>query len=481
MLHSFWYDESSCVFTQVLEADPTCAMAHWGIAMSLYHPLWSNPTNADLSRGASEVQKARALGVKTEREKGYIDAIAAFYDAGHVTHPARAKAYESAMERMYRLYPADREAAAFYSLALLGAADVRDTQLSAQKKAGQIAERIMAAQPDHPGAAHYTVHAYDYPELAKKALPAARRYAQIAPSAPHALHMPSHTFVQLGLWQEAVDSNIASEAAARNYASKAKMDGAWEEQLHAMDYLAYGYLQLGRDAEAAKVVDELRSIKKVVPASSTKSAYAFAAIPARYAIERRQWREAARLVPRSTSLPRATALTYFARGYARARLRDVAGAREDLVQLANARSQLAAHSNEGANASALVEVQRLAVEAWIAWAEQSNEKALRLMQASADLEDTSDDGPVTPGPIVRARELLGELLLELHQPESALAAFEATLNTVPHRFNAMYGLARAKRALGDQDGARALMQSLAQVCGGKGCDALRFSDETVRN
>lgn len=477
MLHSFWFDEAGHAFSRVAALDPSCAMAHWGVAMSLYHPLWAPPTSEMLARGAAEVDKAKAGGAKTSRERDYIAAITAFYkDWNSRSHAERAIAYLKAMEQVHRHYPEDTEATLFYALALISNASSADPKLTDQRKAGEIAEKIFAKQPEHPGAAHYIIHAYDYPELASRALAAARRYAKIAPSVPHALHMPSHTFTQVGSWQESVDSNLASKASAHAYGARTLMTGAWEEELHAMDYLEYAYLQLGNDREAQAIARELATIRQSSPEKSRKSAYAFDAIPARYAIERRRWQEAATLEPRPGPFPRAAALIYFARGYARARLGDLPGAHADLELLASTHARLLAASEEGANAATFVEIQRLAVAAWIAHAEKHDDEAIRLMRDSADLEDATDDGPITPGPIVRARELLGELYLEIGQSKAALAAFNTALAKAPLRFNGLFGAARAAQAVGDREHAATLVRQLDALCSHNHCDRSELAE-----
>jgi tetratricopeptide (TPR) repeat protein len=471
MLHSFWFDEAARMFSQVVAADPQCAMAHWGIAMSLYHPLWAPPTKEMLARGATEVDKARAGGARTPRERDYIAAIGAFYkDWTTRDHAVRAIAYLKGMEQVHQRYPEDTEAALFYALAVISNASSADARLTDQRKAGEIAEKIFAKQPAHPGAAHYIIHAYDYPTLASHALAAARRYARIAPSVPHALHMPSHTFTQVGSWQESVDSNLASKTAAHAYGVRTLMTGAWEEELHAMDYLEYAYLQLGDDSDAQAIVQELATIRQSSPEKSRKSAYAFDAIPARHAIERRRWQEAAGLEPRPGPFPRAAALIYFARGYARARLGDLAGAHADLELLTTTHARLLTASEEGASAATFVEIQRLAVAAWIAHAENHDDEAIKLMRDSADLEDATDDGPITPGPIARARELLGELYLELGQPRAAVAAFNTALAKAPLRFNGLLGAARAAQAAGDRAHAATLVRQLDALCSHHHCD-----------
>ncbi|MGH9532065.1 MAG: hypothetical protein ACRD2Q_06700, partial [Terriglobales bacterium] len=297
MLHSFWYEEAEKTFLAVAQKDPGCAMAHWGLAMSLYHPLWTPPSAPELARVREALRAARAAKRTTPRESAYLAAVEAYYSADRTEYRDRALAYEKAMEQLHRQHPRDREAAVFYALSLLGTALPSDKTYANQKKAGAILQKIFAEQPLHPGVAHYLIHSYDYPALAQLGLDPARRYAKIAPSVPHALHMPSHIFIRLGLWNDAISSNQVSAQAARAYSRKMGWDGAWDQQLHAMDYLAYGYLQSGQPADARRVLEELVSIKKSHTDTLTSS-FAFAAIPARVAIELRQWEEAAKLEPR---------------------------------------------------------------------------------------------------------------------------------------------------------------------------------------
>ena len=297
MLHSFWYEKAIEAFPQVARQDASCAMAYWGVAMTLYHPLWEKPNDEVLKNGWAAVEKARAIGAETDREREYIDAIGAFYkDYAQIDHLSRVLAYERAMEQLHGRYPEDPEAAVFYSLSLLSSAQAlpADKSYVREKKAAGILNQILARDPQHPGVVHYLIHSLDSPPLAGLALNAARSYAQIAPSVPHALHMPSHIFTRLGLWQDSIKSNMASESAAKSFAAETHMDGTWDEQLHAMDYLMYAYLQGAQDKKAKATLDELYQIRKASP-ENFKVAYAFAAIPARYAIERRQWSEAASL------------------------------------------------------------------------------------------------------------------------------------------------------------------------------------------
>jgi len=437
-------------------------MAYWGLAMSYFHPIWDGrgPNAAILKKGWEAVEKAKSLGAKTERERDYVAAIETFYkDSDKLDHRTRVLAYESAMERVYTRYPEDREAAAFYSLALLGtvAASPVDKTLARQKKAGEIAEKVFAAEPNHPGAAHYVIHSYDYPELAQKALPAARAYAKIAPDAPHALHMPSHIFTRLGLWQESIDSNIASARAAQ----KVGMVG---EQLHASDYLEYAYLQRGEDEQAKRVLDQMAANKTGLP-SYFAGVYATATMPARYVIETRRWSEAAKLEVPSGSpggkLSWAEATVYYARALGSAHTGDVEGARQAIQKLEAARDQLT--GLQESYWAGQVEIQRREAAGMLAFAQGKKDEALELLRSAADMEDASDKHPVTPGPVKPARELLGEFLLTTGKPAEALAAFESTLQRSPNRFNALYGAATAAQTAGQREKARHYFQGLIAV------------------
>jgi hypothetical protein len=454
LLHSFWYEEAAKGFVEATKTDPKCGMGYWGIAMSFYHPVWSPPDAAELQNGSAAVQEARSLGARTQRERDYIAAIEAFYkDADKIDHRTRALAYERAMEQLYLRYPKDHEAAVFYALALLGTALPTDKTYANQKKAGEILNQVLLSEPEHPGVAHYLIHSFDYPALAPMALAAARSYAKIAPSSPHALHMPSHIFTRLGLWQESIESNIASAAAAKNYAARMHPGAASFDQLHAMDYLAYAYLQTAQDGKVKEIVDALYAINKV-DANTFSAAYAFAAIPARYALERRQWSEAAVLKVHPAdfpwnNFPYAEAMIYFARSVGASRSGDTASANKDIEQLNSIQRSLAeAKENYWATQ---VEIQRRAAAAWLAHAEGKREEALKLMRSAADLEDSTEKHPVTPGAIVPARELLGELLLELREPRQALKEFEASLLVSPNRFNGLYGAAKAAELSGDRE------------------------------
>ena len=457
-LHSFEYEEAEKAFTEVTVTDPRCAMGYWGVAASNYHPLWSPPLAEELQKGWSAVEKAKAVGARTPREREYIAAIEVFYkNADKQDHRARTFAYSEAMEKLYRRHPLDREAGVFYALTLVATGMLaNDKTYVREKQAAQILNRVLAREPQHPGVTHYIIHSYDYPALAHLALPAARSYAKIAPASAHAQHMPSHIFTRLGLWQEAVRSNLDAKASAQAHAVRNKMSAVWDEQLHAMDYLAYAYLQGAQDREASRVLDELNKIQQVEP-QSFKVAYAFAAIPARYALERRRWDEAAKLtVPTGTSatfpwqsFSWAEANIHFARAIGAARTGDTTSARGEVDKL-TAIQQALVNVKAGYDWAKQVEIERLIAAAWLAQAEGKNDEALKLMRSAADLDDATDKHPVTPGAILPAREQLGELLLELKQPAAALQEFETSLRTAPNRFNGLYGAARASRLVADQ-------------------------------
>jgi tetratricopeptide (TPR) repeat protein len=453
LLHSFWYDEAEKAFAAIAVSEPKCGMAHWGVAMSLYHPVWSPSSVAELEKGRAAVEKAKTAGVRTNREKEYIAAIETFYeDSDKVDHRTRALAYERAMEEVYLHYPKDHEAAIFYALALLGTASNSDKTYAKQKRAAEILNKVLPEEPNHPGVAHYLIHSFDYPQLALLALPAARSYAKIAPSSPHALHMPSHIFTRLGLWQESIQSNLASAEAARKHVALSHPGAASFDQLHALDYLVYAYLQGAEDQKARQILDQAALLSKV-DASVLAASYAFTAIPARYSVERRRWSDAAKLELHPLDFPweqfrYSEALIYFARALGAARSGDPAAARKEVDKLSAIQKALV-ESNQGYWAGQ-VEIQRRSAAAWLAHAEGNDQEALALMRSAAELEASTEKHPVTPGPIVPARELLGDMLLELKQPEEALREFETSLGDSPNRFNGLYGAARAAELSGDK-------------------------------
>jgi tetratricopeptide (TPR) repeat protein len=448
LLHSFWHPAAIKAFNDVAQRDPSCGIAHWGVAMAvLGNPFAWPPAPKALADGTVALQRARAAGTRSQRESDYVAALETLYrDHETVDHRTRAVAYEKAMEQLAARYPEDREASVFYALALNATALPTDKTYGQQLKAAAILERVFAEQPDHPGVAHYLIHSYDYPPIAEKGLAAARRYATIAPSAPHAQHMPSHIFTRRGLWQDSIQSNLASAAAAEDDFNR----------FHAWDYLAYGYLQLGRDRAARGVLDQILSVTKP-NVQHFVTGFALAAIPSRYALERGQWAEAAALQLQPADfpwsrMPQAEAILVFARGLGAARSGKVGQARQDEARLAALRDALLA-AKVGYWADQ-VDIQRLVVAGWIARAEGRGDDALQLVRAAADREDATEKHPVTPGPIAPARELLGELLLELGQPAQALREFEASQRKEPNRFRGYHGAAQAAELAGDVAGAK---------------------------
>jgi tetratricopeptide (TPR) repeat protein len=480
LLHSFWYDEAEKTFSRVISLDSGCAMAYWGIAMSLYHPVWFPPTLAELRKGTAAVEKAKSVGAKTQRERDYIASVQAFYEnSDKVPHRQRALAWCEAMQRLSQRYPEDREASIFYALALIATSSPTDKTYARQKQAAQILNRILPEEPDHPGIAHYLIHSYDSPQLAILALPAARTYAKIAPASAHALHMPSHIFTRLGLWQDSIESNLASAAAAKTYITNALPGAMSQDQLHAMDYLAYAYLQTCRDEQAKGIVDEAASASSV-DQEAFAAAYAFAAIPARYALERRRWSAAAKLQVQPAWFPwmrfqYAEAITHFARALGSARSGNSLTARAEIQKLARIEDALPRMQQDYDWASQ-VKVQRLAALAWLEHMEGRQQSALQRMQAAADLEDKTEKHPVTPGPVLPARELLSELLMELDQPARALPEFEKVLQSSPNRFNAIYGAARAAELCRDRKTASEHYSTLLQLCGHDGAERLEVQN-----
>src|ERR1700690_556626 len=442
LLHSFWYEEAEKEFLDIAKGDPGCAMSHWGVAMSLWHQLWDHPNAATLKRGMAELKKAQSLHAPTDRERDYIAALRTFYRKKG-DYDARATSYSRAMEGVHQRYPDDREAAAFYALSLLASEPDGDATFANRKKAASLLEILFKEEPDHPGVAHFLIHSYDKPQLAELGLPAARSYAKIAPAAPHALHMPSHIFARLGLWQDDIDSNLASIAATRKTA--ALHMGGEGHQFHAMDYLVYAYLQSGREADALGVIAEVKAMppmKDMYGEGYDPHAYALSQFPALYALELRHWTEAAALTPAPGADSGDKAITYWARAIGAARSGDVAEARKDVAELESLRQEMQkkkktswAHVVEGAQKEA---------GAWVAHAEGKDEEAVKTLRAIAEEEESTGDEPED----IPAREMLADLLLETKHPEQALAEFETALKFNPNRFNGLYGAARAAEMSG---------------------------------
>ena len=464
LLHSFWFQAAIDAFEEVLEVDSSCGISYWGIALA----TWGNPIGsganqdgsrptAQLQAGFDAIQQARATGANSERERDYIEALANLYDdyAERVDWP-RVLDYEKAMEALATKYPDDSEAAIFYALAIVNATDPNDKSYEKPLRAAAILEPAFIEKPDHPGIAHYIIHGFDVPSLANRALDAAERYAAIAPLAPHALHMPSHTFTRLGYWQNSIDTNIKSSAAALEDKSPA-------EALHAMDYMIYGYLQTGQDEAAGQVVEEMKQILETMESPNSRGlggSYAIAAIDARHALERKDWPRAAALNVRRTPVPFVDAITYFARALGAARSNMPDAARNDLDQLKRAAESLGNTSFWGTK----VDIQRQVAEAWILFAEGKTNDALALMRLAADREDLTEKSGISPGPIAPARELLGEMLLAADLPGAALEEFKPAMNEEPGRFGALFGAAQAAERIGDMGLASSYYQTLLEIC-----------------
>ena len=473
LLHSFGYEEAARAFGEAAAADPECAMAQWGLAMSNFHAIWAPPTEAEHAAGLAAAQRAAELGGGDEREKAWIAMVGTIYEGGHSRpNVERAKAFEQAMSGISARWPDDPEATIFHGLAILSVAynSPADKTYALQKRAAAILDGVLPDHPDHPGVAHYVIHSFDYPDLAELALPAARAYAKIAPDSPHALHMPSHIFTRLGLWAESIDSNLASAASGQRHIATTHPGATAYETLHAHDYLAYAYLQTAQDAKAREVYDGLAKIASIdVPTFS--AGYALGAIPARHALERRDWAAAAALTvgPESfpwARFPYAEAPVHFARTVGAARLGDLDRARAAYARLQEIHSTLAAGPKGGFDWVTQVEIQRLAAEGWLRHAEGKGDEAERLLRAAADLEDSTDKHPVTPGSVLPAREQLADLLLERGKPADALREYEASLATAPARFRSYAGAAQAAEAAGDEETARRWWERLAALAEG---------------
>ena len=463
LLHSFEFGLAIDAFGGVAAADPGCGIAVWGIGLA----QWGNPFSpaprpaAQLQAGRASAQRARSIGAKSDRERGYIEAMAALYDRFESRdQAARMIAYRDAMGRLVEAYPDDSEAKAFYSLALAAAANPADKSYADQLRAGAILEALWKAQPNHPGLAHYIIHAYDAPALAAKAAEAARRYAEIAPDAPHALHMPSHTFTRVGDWQPSIDTNIQSAAAARRA-------GSVYEELHAIDYEVYAYLQTGQDARALALVAEAPRIaarKNITSGAAPAVAgdYAAAAIPARYALERGAWADAARLPPLVSTTLYAEAVSWFARGLGAARSGDARIASDAIGQLQSRGDRLLGQGDK--YWAEQVAIQKEIVTAWIALPEGRSAGALAAMRGAADREDATEKAAITPGPLAPARELLAEMLLQMKRPQEALVEFRKTMAKEPNRFRGLAGAANAAAQAGDAAAAREYRRRLASIC-----------------
>jgi hypothetical protein len=460
LLHSFWFPQATATFNEIARKDPGCAMAHWGLAVA----AWGNPFGGLKSAKTVEmtrqlIDRAKTTGSPTPRERGFIDAVATLTtDTAPATHGARIAAYESAMAAVVKANPADEEAKMFWALAINQTASPNDKTYSKQLQAAAILEPLFQKMPEHPGLAHYIIHAYDAPPLADRALVAARRYASLAPAVPHALHMPSHTFTRIGSWKESIETNRRSAEAAR------KDNGAGEE-LHALDYQAYAYLQLAQDRAAKAVLDRAVSVvggaEGMAAGAAGAGAFAIAAIPARYALERGAWAEAAALPLRPANTPFTEAITHYARAVGAARSGNPDAAAADIAKLEELRAKM--ESMQDAYWTEQLSIQRRVALAWVAFAQGRKDTAITDLSAAADAEDATDKSAISPGPLAPAREQYGYMLLEANRPKEALVAFEATMKKEPNRFRSTYGGARAAELAGDNAKAMTYYRQLLEI------------------
>jgi tetratricopeptide (TPR) repeat protein len=466
LLHSFWYGQAEKQFKAVAAQDPQCAMAYWGEAVSLYHQLWNRPDTATVQMGWELIQKAQAFGAKTPRERGYIDAMAAFYrtDHGKWDFEKRTTAYSHAMAKVYESNPQDHEAATFYVLSLLASEPENDTTFANRKKAISILNALFQEDPSHPGVAHYLIHACDNPQFAQQGLAAAQRYAKIAPASPHALHMPSHIFARLGLWQQDIDSNLASIAATQH--NETGMHMGAENQVHAMDFLEYAFLQIGEDAKAQAVVEQLASIRPqdVDPSLKGYLNRMRAHFPAMYALETNNWKEAVALQPPSGAEPYNQAITYWAQAVGAGHLRAAATARRAVDQY-DAMIEATRKSDKPYAVDGM-STNRDEATAWLAFAEGQNEEAIGLLKSVADKQDAIGKGEVE----LPAREMLADMLLQLDRPQEALAQYEKSMKIDPNRFNALAGAAQAADQTHEPAKAATYYAALLKNCDGSNSD-----------
>ncbi|WP_298551020.1 hypothetical protein [uncultured Algibacter sp.] len=455
LLHSFQYSESEKAFVKVIDADPNCPMAYWGVAMSIYHAAWFPPSNEDLIKGSAVLKIAKELSMD-EKQRDYINAIDAFYTNWEtIDHKTRAKRFENKMEAIHLKYPEDIEAAIFYSLALFSTRDRVGKAFKNERKAGKILEGLFAENPNHPGIAHYIIHNYDNPVLAQKGLETARRYASIAPSSAHAQHMPSHIFTRLGIWQESITSNLLSSESSRCYEEAANLSGAHFEEIHAIDYLVYAYIQKGDNSSAEEQYSIIKNKKVFYPMMLTAVTYPLTAIPARLALENKNWERAARLTLQDVELdwdkfPWQKAIHHFAVAMGAVNTNDFKTVESEIEILKSLHKNLIDQNDKTkAIQVKLVEIQIKTTQAWLSFRKNDSKSGLALMQEATEIERHTSKHPVTPGDVLPAIELLGDMLLEMNKPKEALAAYEEDLKGRPNRFNGIYGAAIASEQSGD--------------------------------
>lgn len=466
LLHSFEYIEAEKAFVKVIDKDPTCAMAYWGVVMSMYHGLWAPPEQSVLEKGVKLLAVAEKLP-KSEKAAQYLKAIGTFYNNWEtLDNQTRKLAYAEKMKQMYEVYPEDTEVAVFYALALSASALPSDQTYTKQREAGKILEDLFKKEPNHPGIAHYIIHSYDYPELAQLGLSTARRYADIAPNSAHAQHMPSHIFTRLGLWEESINTNVNSASSAICYAESISPGAHWDEEVHAMGYLVYAYLQTGNNKLANEQYTYLKTFKKIFPANF-KISYTAAAIPTRIAVENKNWEKAATLeLPQINGLewqdfPWQQALLHFGRALGSVHTNDLDSTQEELSLLYSFQKELKTSGDSyGANQ---VAIQIKTIEAWVQLKKGNNQEAISLMTTAAEMENLTSKHPVTPGEILPADELLADMLLIIGKPLEALAVYELNLERRPNRFNGIYGAATAAKQSGNMDKATIYFEKLLKL------------------
>ena len=459
MLHSFWYEEAEKQFVQIEKDDPQCAIAHWGVAMSLWHQLWNHPDRPTLEEGEAALKPARSLHA-TPRERDYISALNAFYSHLNRPYQKRVTEYSNGMAKVAQRYPDDHEAAAFYALSLLASEPDHDKSNANRNRAAEILEKLFAEEPNHPGVAHYLIHTYDKPQMAQKGLPAARKYAQLAPAAPHALHMPSHIFARLGLWQDDIASNLSSIAATQKEA--AMHMGGEGHQFHAMDFLVYAYLQTGHEQDAQKIIDEVRAMpamKDMYGMGFDPHITALATFEASYARELHHWNEAAELSPIQGAPDWNRSITFLARAIGSARGGNSEQTRKEIAQLEMIQKKLKSGKDDQGEYQGVSDDLTVA-RAWLAHAEGRHEEAVKLLRTIADKEE----GEAEASQGVPAHEMIGDMLFEAKRPEEALTEYETTLKTNPGRFNALYGAATAAAAVGKSDKAHDYYAEIVKNC-----------------
>jgi tetratricopeptide (TPR) repeat protein len=460
MLHSFWYEEAEKQFVQVEKDDPSCAIARWGVAMSHWHQLWNRPDQTAMAQGDSELKKAKSLH-STARERDYINALDVFYSHADRPFPKRALAYSKAMEKVSKRNPDDHEAAAFYGLSLLAAEPDHDKTNAYRLKAAAVLEKLFAEEPDHPGVAHYLIHTYDRPDMAEKGLPAARKYARLAPAAPHALHMPAHIFARLGLWQDDIDSNVASIAATQKEAAM-NMGGAGH-QFHAMDFLVYAYLQTGREQDAQKIIDEVRAMppmKDMYDMGFDPRFFALSAYPASYALELHDWNAAAQLTPIEGADDIVQSITYTARAIGAGHAGNVERVKKEIAKLEEIQKRLEPKRKSDQGEYESVSNELVVARGWLDFAQGNVDDAVKLLRTVADKEQ----GEAESSQGIPTHEMIADMLLQAKRPEQALAEYEITLKTNPGRFNALYGAATASAAIGKNDKAHDYYAQIVKNC-----------------